>query len=622
MNTLLCSVVFAENLDEALIEDLRSSRNNLEDLRIEVGQITRDDLKLGVSLLMDTLGREINEEQLKNELSKLSFLTLRTGFYFDHFLEKIIASSLSQEKKNNIENIFKDILQKKGAQFLDAKVKYFSSKEKNKVRFKIEESDIFYNLSGKIEDIILIRKSSSCKDNNCLLYSIIGDDADLLTKMFIASGRSEQQAKMLASNIMKVPELDETGLELREFSYIRTVFINRIERELGDTNSNIKNKLEEILNIIVLNTDDIQDMLGSDDNKNREILLSYLVPKNFSDKTPMLDGLFAVIFSLLYNQPVYLMSKNEKSIFHANDLYKDDIALANTKAKEPIYIYISGENSAHYSKLLSVDSYIADINKRLGPNVLKNIKSQIYTDVQGQEVVYNHDAQLDQLQKIKKEGKNLNLILGRGNKEIPSKIALGDAQNIWVYGNIDGSTLIADSSPHLWMNFNNIYHLRSIPDELFNIIAFDASVIKFFGMYKVSAEFYRMLKPGGKFFFDLSLSYRHLCLLPDKLENCIKSLPGEGQEKIFETTSGFRYFINQYWELTEERAPKVRGIGSQEPTPEERKEINARRDELIKNHLEQIFGPGQCVLGNVNPKVGFPIPENLERHLECTRGNN
>ncbi len=72
----------------------------------------------------------------------------------------------------------------------------------------------------------------------------------------------------------------------------------------------------------------------------------------------------------------------------------------------------------------------------------------------------------------------------------------------------------------------------------------------------------------------------------------------------------------------QERPRKVNRLGYQEPDPEERAEINAKRDGLIKSYLEQIFGPGQCKLKQQSePRSGFPIPEQNNRQFECTRPN-
>lgn len=84
------------------------------------------------------------------------------------------------------------------------------------------------------------------------------------------------------------------------------------------------------------------------------------------------------------------------------------------------------------------------------------------------------------IKKQKDSGKKLNLIIGRGNLEkdhLPLPYA-EDPNVVWIFGdkeidkNWGRNTLVID--------FDNLNNLKNLGDNLFNIISFDWSVLKFF----------------------------------------------------------------------------------------------------------------------------------------------
>lgn len=104
-----------------------------------------------------------------------------------------------------------------------------------------------------------------------------------------------------------------------------------------------------------------------------------------------------------------------------------------------------------------------------------DLAAQTYTDSAGSAVPYDHKAQLEQLFALEAEGKELWLIIGRGNKETISGatgvafVALDDknGSRVWVYGNTDPSAMVKNNTPHLYMDFGKKEHLDTIPDGLF-----------------------------------------------------------------------------------------------------------------------------------------------------------
>jgi SAM-dependent methyltransferase len=169
-----------------------------------------------------------------------------------------------------------------------------------------------------------------------------------------------------------------------------------------------------------------------------------------------------------------------------------------------------------------------------------DLKTQTYKDDSGNIVSYDHEKQLKQLFKLANDGKKLYLILGRGNKEEKDKAKLPDnnGQIAWVYGEQMGDSLVDNNTPHLFMDFDNTANLASIPDELFDEIVFDWSVVKFFRNIEQSLlEYKRILKPGGKFLADLMVAGFAFAING-------KFLPGS---KIYTTRSGYKFGLEKVY---------------------------------------------------------------------------
>lgn len=245
-----------------------------------------------------------------------------------------------------------------------------------------------------------------------------------------------------------------------------------------------------------------------------------------------------------------------------------------------------------------------------------DLVAQTYTDTTGSTVLYDHKAQLEQLFALETQGKELWLIIGRGNKETNDMAIAGTPYapldtkggvRVWVYSDIDPSKLMKDATPHLYMDFGKKEHLGTIPDGLFAGIAFDNSVVKLVDVNAASPQYYRILRDKGLFFADLMLQ-GSMAWQTDaqKTMGCINQ-----QRKIYTTSTGREYCLLDWETALIYHDPA--GIPS--TTNAEEAEMEARRIALIKNYLGSIFAAGHCIAKN----TGYPVTENTSDYLQCTK---
>jgi len=245
-----------------------------------------------------------------------------------------------------------------------------------------------------------------------------------------------------------------------------------------------------------------------------------------------------------------------------------------------------------------------------------DIAAQTYTDSAGTVVPYDHKAQLEQLFALEAEGKELWLIIGRGNKETISGatgVAFVPLDNkggtrAWVYGNNDPSAMVKNNTPHLYMSFGKKEHLDTIPDGLFAGIAFDWSVVKLIaGLSSAPAHYYRMLGDKGLFFADLMVG-ANICWQTGAQKTMFCT---NRQRTIYTTSTGREYCLSN-WETALVYSDLS---GTYNATVAEKAEMEAKRINVIKNYFGSIFGAGHCVAKN----TGYPVPENTTDYLECVK---
>jgi hypothetical protein len=240
----------------------------------------------------------------------------------------------------------------------------------------------------------------------------------------------------------------------------------------------------------------------------------------------------------------------------------------------------------------------------IGP-IPDSLTKETYKDSSGQTVAYDHRVQLQQLLDLKKQGKEIYLIIGRGNAEIKQPLFTDGDKRVWVFGQYDKDALLKDNQPHLFMNFDSEEHLKTIPDDLFAGVTFDFSVTKFFGNLPESVRhYYRMLEPGGKFFADLMLNGFTLGQEQRHLE-----LACRGKTAYYTAARKIQYCLGAWDEGLFYDGRK--GIA----TDAEEKEMEDQRKLNIAQYLESVFGPGKCEL----KLSGYPVVENDTEYLECTK---
>lgn len=246
------------------------------------------------------------------------------------------------------------------------------------------------------------------------------------------------------------------------------------------------------------------------------------------------------------------------------------------------------------------------MRQQIGP-IPVSLENKSYKDSSGTTVIYDHKSELERLLDLKSQGKELYLIIGRGNGETHQQaLDVTDNKRVWVYGQINEKLMVKDQRPHLLMNFDDEEHLKTIPDEVFSAITFDWSVVKFFSNMADSVRhFHRILKPSGIFYADFFSGSTGIGIEQ-------KHIDGFQQGKaLYTTTRGIDYFLGP-WDA---------GIccdGRKKfPNEDDYAEMATKRQENIAQHLSTVFGSTQrCVLKT----SGYPVFENKDiNYYECTK---
>lgn len=188
-------------------------------------------------------------------------------------------------------------------------------------------------------DTILIRKNSSGAGNNCLLFSIIRDNENLLTTVL---GNRE-----LAKKILSVPEnADEPMGERRDFSKVRAKFFQDIIAHLDVKYPTVDNHvmtIRQLLEPVIANTNNLYRSSGWNITTAEQLLL------NLEHYELMLDHDFSVIFSLLYNVPTQVLIPTPIDPYQ---LIPQTPNLFKMPQGKTIFIFHKGRNGCHYQKLI------------------------------------------------------------------------------------------------------------------------------------------------------------------------------------------------------------------------------------------------------------------------------
>lgn len=241
-------------------------------------------------------------------------------------------------------------------------------------------------------------------------------------------------------------------------------------------------------------------------------------------------------------------------------------------------------------------------------SIPEDLKQQSYKDARGNDVSYNHKAQLERLFQLEKEGKTFNLIVAhQGQKDTVKKPPQGKDEMV-IIGQQDKSVFVESESPNLLMNFDKEEHLKTLPDNFFSMIMFDYCVISHFSNLKNSVlEFHRILRPDGKFKADLS--YGAIGMTKDNQE--FDNTCAARQGNMYKTKSGLRYCLEN-WNPGGFLVGNIGSGGIRDLSSADRQEIQSKRKELIKKYLESFFG--SCLIKTADK----PAYENDE-FIECAK---
>lgn len=221
------------------------------------------------------------------------------------------------------------------------------------------EDTLFYVQDNQLEhyygydDHAVVRENSSGKENCCFLFSIIGNNEDLLTKVMGYGETSKgDQAKKILSN----PELPDTcdedahraGLIRRDFTPVKQKFMNDViwARDNPDRKFFLSNGEETTFRNFV---DRIVRIHGMD-----------YTPEAIRDNPKDIPVEYTTLFSVLYGTPVVPLHKqNNGSPTLMNPLIRAKgfgqhlmPAFSKDEWRKAILIYHSG---GHYQKLHALD---------------------------------------------------------------------------------------------------------------------------------------------------------------------------------------------------------------------------------------------------------------------------
>lgn len=136
--------------------------------------------------------------------------------------------------------------------------------------------------------------------------------------------------------------------------------------------------------------------------------------------------------------------------------------------------------------------------------------SLLYYDINEYDGNYDFNQEMTKIRELRAKGKEIRLIIGRGNNEKHHPPLPQEDNVVWVYADASGDHMTKDGQLHLWMSMDDPTHLNKLDDGLFSEILFDWSVLHFFqDRQNDFHEYARILKPNGKLFFTVPQSETH-----------------------------------------------------------------------------------------------------------------
>jgi hypothetical protein len=227
------------------------------------------------------------------------------------------------------------------------------------------------------------------------------------------------------------------------------------------------------------------------------------------------------------------------------------------------------------------------------------INNQIYKD---SDEKYDHRAQIKELCNLKNEGKEIYVIMGRGNAEIgKGTLDTKNGKRIWVYASSGKDKIAKNSFPHLWMDFFDDASLKSIPEGLFDGIAFDYFEIAFHPEKSIE-QLVRLLDIKGKLFISTLWYNNYVDVGMNKYDQAC------ADSKKFITKSGRNYCFTI--------GDGVVILGGFYPFLDSDKiAIENTFRVLVKGILRKGFGPHGCEIKS----TGYPVSGMNLEYFECTK---
>jgi hypothetical protein len=254
-------------------------------------------------------------------------------------LNKTIVRDFVSSKSEAIANMHREAIEEKKIALALNQIKKYQEQH---LDLKIGD-DLFFMLGkeGVSKDSVLQRVNSSGQNNNCLLFSIIRENKDLLTRVV---GDEE-----VAEQILSVPENANVSPEdgpRRDFDLVREFFFEKIRQNLDKSFPTVDGDRMTIRDYLHHVIEDTNRLYGIKITEGVEQLLATLAYNNL-----MLDIDFSVVFSLLYQVPVYVMSPSTENKLQMIQYTPDLFVMPKG---DPIYVYHSGRGGCHYQKLFVV----------------------------------------------------------------------------------------------------------------------------------------------------------------------------------------------------------------------------------------------------------------------------
>lgn len=271
----------------------------------------------------------------------------------NQYLEDEFLAWTLQESENNYVDVDQDVS-------LVSQIKHFQNTVHSKTGIKLifeknDEDTLFFVKDDQLGHEYgygnhpLVRENSSGKENCCLLFSIIGENEDLLTKVL---GNNRQQAQAILANPELADMCDEDaadlGLKRRDFSDVRGKFMKDVLEAMETGRTFYLENGEER---------SVKDYVEALNSVYPGVIVD---PKGLHENGRCIPVEYATLFSVLYDTPVCPLAKeNKKTPILLNPLIRDKgfgqrlmPYFTKDEWKKAIFIYHSGY---HYQKLHRLD---------------------------------------------------------------------------------------------------------------------------------------------------------------------------------------------------------------------------------------------------------------------------